>query len=98
SMSIKISDRKGLHPAEQVISQMTHCSLADVDHDTVVSKRSDNPDSHDACQTDQIRCETTEIICTVPEHRSYIVIHQSLWECGPDHCCDSGDKDTEDNK
>ena len=39
-----------------------------------------------------------EIICTVPEHRSYIVIHQSLWECGPDHCCDSGDKDTEDNK
>ena len=77
---------------------MTHRSLTDIDHNTVVGKCSDNAHAHDTCQTDQIRSKAAEIIGAVLEHRSNVIIHQCLRKRGPDYCRDGSDQDTDNNK
>ena len=77
---------------------MAHRSLADIDHNTVIGKCSDNAHTHDTCQPDQVRSKAAEIIGAVLEHGGNVIIHQCLRERGSDHCRDSGDQDTDNNK
>ena len=90
-VGIKIFDGQRLHLAEQVVPQVAHGALADVDHDAVIGKGRHHAHRHDADQLDQILGQAAEVPGAALQHGRNIVIHQCLGEGGAHHRGDGAD-------
>ena len=77
---------------------MKHGTLADIDHDPVVSKSGDYANTHYTCQLDQVFCQAAEITGSTGKHGSDIIVHQRLGKSSPHHSGDGGDQNTEDHQ
>ncbi len=49
-VGVKVLDGQGLHLVEQVVPQVAHGALADIDHDAVIAEGGDHARPHDAHQ------------------------------------------------
>ena len=97
-VGVKIFDRQRLHLVEQIVPEMEHSPLTDIDHDPVIGKGCDDADPHHTGQMEQVSGKAAKVVRTCLQHRGDIVIHQSLRKGGSYHGGDGSDHNTEDHK
>ena len=92
---IKISDRQGFHMGKQVISDIAHCSLSDIDHDPVVRPHGQHARSINESHLHKHPKQRTEIRIAAPDKRKNIVIDQVFHKqcsCHTCHCAHDDEK------